>query len=151
MPHSCTAAAVWSPTQATFTPASARASSESSSSFSRTAFTALTEVNATHAYESVAGDGRRITVDGVECRHDGELLRRRAVDGDSDGRVRSPTVLDQGGSNLADRLPAVEEHDGAAGGSEHRPGRLTSVRAGIDHVHGRSLLVRHRHPGVRRN
>ena len=38
-------AAVCSPTQATFTPANARASRPSSANFSRTAFTALTEVN----------------------------------------------------------------------------------------------------------
>ena len=39
------ASAVDSPTQATFTPANARASRPSSVNFSRTAFTALTEVN----------------------------------------------------------------------------------------------------------
>ena len=48
MPKSSSAAVVASPTAATFTPAKARASSPYSSSFSRTALTALVEVNATH-------------------------------------------------------------------------------------------------------
>ena len=45
MPKARTASAVCSPTQATLTPANARASRPSSVNFSRTAFTALTEVN----------------------------------------------------------------------------------------------------------
>ena len=45
MPNARTASAVGSPTQATFTPANARASRPSSSNFSRTARTALIEVN----------------------------------------------------------------------------------------------------------
>src|ERR1700761_145756 len=53
MPKSSSAAVVCSPTAATFTPAKARASSPYSSSFSRTAFTALVEVNATHWYRPV--------------------------------------------------------------------------------------------------
>jgi hypothetical protein len=44
MPKARTASAVDSPTQATLTPAKARASRPSSTNFSRTAFTALTEV-----------------------------------------------------------------------------------------------------------
>ena len=48
MPKSLSAAAVWSPTAATLTPANARASRPYSSNFSRMARTALTEVKATH-------------------------------------------------------------------------------------------------------
>ena len=48
MPNSRSAAAVCSPTAATFTPANARASRPYSSNFSRTARTAFTEVKATH-------------------------------------------------------------------------------------------------------
>src|SRR5947208_1238816 len=47
MPQASTAASVCCPTHATLTPASARASSPSSSIFSRTALTALTDVMAT--------------------------------------------------------------------------------------------------------
>src|SRR5580693_2181255 len=50
MPKSSSAAEVCSPTAATLTPAKARASRPYSSSFSRTALTALVEVNATHWY-----------------------------------------------------------------------------------------------------
>jgi hypothetical protein len=53
MPNSTRAAAVASPTAATFTPANARASRPNSSSFSRTALTALVEVNATQRYRPV--------------------------------------------------------------------------------------------------
>src|SRR4051794_781500 len=53
MPKARTASAVCSPTQATFTPAKARASRPSSANFSRTAFTALTEVNTIQPYRPV--------------------------------------------------------------------------------------------------
>ena len=45
IPNARTASAVDSPTHATLTPANARASRPSSANFSRTAFTAFTEVN----------------------------------------------------------------------------------------------------------
>ena len=53
MPNARTASAVASPTQAIFTPANARASSPNSSNFSRTARTALVEVNTIHSYRPV--------------------------------------------------------------------------------------------------
>ena len=53
MPKARTASAVDSPTQAIFTPANARASSPNSSNFSRTARTALVEVNTIHSYRPV--------------------------------------------------------------------------------------------------
>ena len=49
MPQSRSAAAVSSPTAAIFRPEKARASRPYSSNFSRTARTALTEVNAIHS------------------------------------------------------------------------------------------------------
>ena len=53
MPNARTASAVCSPTQAILTPANARASRPNSSNFSRTAFTALVEVNTIHSYRPV--------------------------------------------------------------------------------------------------
>ena len=53
MPKARTASAVCSPTQATLTPANARASRPSSANFSRTAFTAFTEVNTIQPYRPV--------------------------------------------------------------------------------------------------
>src|SRR4051794_23535913 len=53
MPKARTASAVCSPTQATFTPAKARASRPSSANFSRTALTALTEVKTIQPYRPV--------------------------------------------------------------------------------------------------
>src|SRR5215213_1932373 len=53
MPNARTASAVCSPTQATFTPANARASRPSSVNFSRTAFTAFTDVNTIQPYRPV--------------------------------------------------------------------------------------------------
>src|SRR6478735_10320109 len=50
MPNARTASAVDSPTQATLTPANARASRPISVNFSRTAFTAFTEVNTIQPY-----------------------------------------------------------------------------------------------------
>src|ERR1700727_2599459 len=64
IPKSSSAAVVWSPTAATFTPANARASSPYSSSFSRTALTALVEVNATHWYRPVT---RPLTARSICC------------------------------------------------------------------------------------
>ena len=64
MPKSRSAAAVCSPTAATLTPANARASSPYSSNFSRTARTALTDVNAIHWYRPVT---RPLTARSICC------------------------------------------------------------------------------------
>ena len=64
MPNPPSAAAVCSPTAATLTPANARASRPYSSSFSLTARTAFTEVNAIHWYRPVT---RPLTARSICC------------------------------------------------------------------------------------
>ena len=64
IPNARSAAAVLAPTAATLTPAKARASRPYSSSFSRTALTALVEVKATHWYRPVT---RPLTARSICC------------------------------------------------------------------------------------
>ena len=110
MPNARTASAVDSPTQATFTPAKARASSPYSSNFSRTALTALVEVKTIHSYRPVT---RPLIARSI--------WRRRARRLDRDGRhldrhraVRASRSLSAPACSLVRGTSTFQPYSGAA-------------------------------------